>query len=484
MKRTILPHDFVPYYPVGIYPCEMYVDVANRIYDRIKNFSIDLPYEHKLKKEIAINVAIYYEDKMSNIGLWNAFTSRHQLIYDRPLPFFDNFDKLYKDEVNAKEVELLIWLIITRNFSDRFINPLVIGEGVANLIMEVLTEDDQVEINDGLYEYIYTDKAHDYFKLKHILMWLRRSYLLSSPLSENRFNQILKNYSIPYNESLSKYYAETIFSMSSEIGPLALEPHICLADMYNENNMPDEAQTIINIKYCQPDTFKVLDTMPGYVILNNSKDEKYKVINDHPELYHTGSYLHTALVKYGDNEWEVNGFILDSDERIFVKMSERNKELEVAYKEIFPLYMKRTNGKRMAFFENKEQLKEWLIKISPEVDTKEALEHLPNSSQVAFISQKAGIIFAPGIIHAIKCKDNPYYKKCDDCVMQQETIDALINTGAVHPELLNYLLENKMLQDGDVSSMFQSKLGKQIFTQNIDFIARHYRRYLYYDHDY
>ena len=182
MKRTILPHDFVPYYPVGIYPCEMYVDVANRIYDRIKNFSIDLPYEHKLKKEIAINVAIYYEDKMSNIGLWNAFTSRHQLMYDRPLPFFDNFDKLYKDEVNAKEVELLIWLIITRNFSDRFINPLVIGEGVANLIMEVLTEDDQVEINDGLYEYIYTDKAHDYFKLKYILMWLRHSYLLSSPL--------------------------------------------------------------------------------------------------------------------------------------------------------------------------------------------------------------------------------------------------------------------------------------------------------------
>ncbi len=45
MKRTILPHDFVPYYPVGIYPCEMYVDVANRIYNRIKNYSIDLPYD-------------------------------------------------------------------------------------------------------------------------------------------------------------------------------------------------------------------------------------------------------------------------------------------------------------------------------------------------------------------------------------------------------------------------------------------------------
>lgn len=47
----------------------MYVDVANRIYERIKRVGLNLPNADKLKKEIAINVAIYYEDKMSGIYL-------------------------------------------------------------------------------------------------------------------------------------------------------------------------------------------------------------------------------------------------------------------------------------------------------------------------------------------------------------------------------------------------------------------------------
>ena len=40
MKRTIFPYDFSPYYPVGIQPCSMYVDVANRIY--VSNFIMNL----------------------------------------------------------------------------------------------------------------------------------------------------------------------------------------------------------------------------------------------------------------------------------------------------------------------------------------------------------------------------------------------------------------------------------------------------------
>ncbi len=61
---------------------------------------------------------------------------------------------------------------------------------------------------------------------------------------------------------------------------------------------------------------------------------------------------------------------------------------------------------------------------------------------------------------------------------------ALINMGAMHPELLHYLLENNMLQDGDLSGNNPSEFGKLIFTRNIDFIARHHRRHLYWDNDY
>ena len=107
-------------------------------------------------------MAIYYEDKVSGIGLWNAFVVRHMITYLRPLPFFDDFSSIEDDDVNAKEVELLVWLVISRNFEDRFLNPLTMSEEAAHLIMDVLTEDDEVDINDDLYDFIYNPhKAND-----------------------------------------------------------------------------------------------------------------------------------------------------------------------------------------------------------------------------------------------------------------------------------------------------------------------------------
>lgn len=74
----------------------------------------------------------------------------------------------------------------------------------------------------------------------------------------------------------------------------------------------------------------------------------------------------------------------------------------------YHMYMERANGKRMAFLENSSQLKDWLKKVAPEIDTEEISNQLPAGAQVAFISKKAGIIFAPHMIHAIKCENNPY----------------------------------------------------------------------------
>ena len=484
MKRTIFPYDFSAYYPVGIQPCPMYVDVANRIYDRLKNIDVNLPDADELKKEIAINVAIYYEDKMSDIGLWNAFVHKHLLAYTHPLPFFDDFDVLDKDDVNAKEVELLVWLVLTRNFDDRFLNPLAMGEDAANIIMEILTEEDEVDVNDSLYDFIYnSDTANDYFKLKHVLIWLRRSYLLCSPLSEDQLGEYLDSYLGLFSKGEAVYYAETSFSMNYEIGPMAELSHLWLADMYLENNMQEESEKLRNLKYCQQDIFEVIDADLEYAVMNSSKDEVYKLKNVYPDVFIKGSYICTALVKYADNDLEINGVLFNSKKAVYDRMHERHAELRYSYEHDYPLYMKRTEGKRLAFFKDTNELKKWLTEISPELDMTEVCHHLPSGPQVGFISEKVGIIFAPNIIHAIKCSYNPYYRKCDARTLQEETMGALINTGAMHPELLHYLLEYNMLQDGDLSGNHPTELGKFIFTRNIDFIARHYRRHLYWDHD-
>lgn len=484
MKRTIFPYDFSPYYPAGIQPCPIYVEVANRIYDRIKNMYVNLPNAYKIKKEIAINVAIYYEDKMSYIGLWNAFVYKHSLMYMHPLPFFDDFQVLDKDDVNADEVELLVWLVISRNFADRFISPLTMAEG-AEKIMEVLTEEDEVDVNDSLYDFIYnSDTANDYFKLKHVLIWLRHSYLLCSPLSEEWFEECLEAYLGNFSKMKTLYYAETLFSMSYEIGPMAELPHLWLADMYLGNDMQEASDKLRNLKYCQQDLFEVTDADSEWAVLKSSKNEDYRVKKIYPDMFFKGSYVCTALVKFADNDWEINGLVFNSEKEMYDKVHEKHEELRNSYEHVYHLYMKRTEGKRLAFFKDTEQLQGWLTKISPELDITDVCHHLPSGPQVGFISEKAGIIFAPEIIHAIKCSYNPYYRKCDAHRLQKETLGALINIDAVHPELLHYLLDNNMLQDGDISTNHPNNLGKLIFTRNIDFIARHYRRHFYWDHDF
>lgn len=485
MKRTIFPKDFAPYYPIGIMPCPMYVDVANRIYDRLKDIELELPYADDLKREIAVNVAIYYEDKMSGIGLWNAFVAMHQRMYSRSLPFIDIEAALPKEDVSWDEVALLVWIVLSRNFADRFLNPIAMRQEPTDTIMDVLNEDDEVEENVGLYNFIYDkDKANDYFKLKHVLIWLRRSYLLCSPLSEDRFEEYSYKYSRQFDGNETIYYAETSFLMNSEIGPLAELPHLWLAEMYAGNGLQAESDKLRGLKYCQQDIFEVEDVVSGFAMLRSSKDEIYRVAAVYPDVIWKGSFVCTALVKYADSEWEMNGVVFGSNKKGYDKMHEHKEQLAVSYEHAYPLYMERTNNKRLMFFENNGQLKDWLMKISPELDMTEVSHQLPYGPQVAFISKKAGIIFAPDIIHAVKCKDNPYYGKCDARTMQAETMNAVINFEATHPELLDYLLENNMLQDGDLSSMYPNELGKATFTRNIDFIARNHRRHHYHDHDY
>ena len=294
----------------------------------------------------------------------------------------------------------------------------------------------------------------------------------------------MDSYARQFSKSESMYYAETTFSTTYEIGPLALKPHQWLAEMLSNNDMQEEAGKLMNLKYCQQDIFAVTAADSKYATLKDSKGEEYKLLNVYPDVFYVGSHVCTALVKYGDNDWEINGVIFNANKDTYEKMSLQKQQLEYSYEHSYPLFMERNNGKRISFFENKEQLGEWLRKIAPEMDMKELFSRLPDGSQVAFISKKAGIVFAPHIIHAIKSNDNPYYGKCDARRMQTETISAVLNMESVHPELLNYLIDNNMLQDGDLSSMMPTEIGKIIFTNNIDFIARNHRRQYYHDHDY
>ena len=53
-------------------------------------------------RELAIVLTMYYEDMISDLGIWNALTDSFQELYGRQLPFYDvDMQNYYRNEPNA-----------------------------------------------------------------------------------------------------------------------------------------------------------------------------------------------------------------------------------------------------------------------------------------------------------------------------------------------------------------------------------------------
>lgn len=97
-----------------------------------------------------------------------------------------------------------------------------------------------------------------------------------------------------FNKSESIYHAETTFSTTIEIGPMAVKPHLWLADMYYENDLPQKARRLMNLEYCEQDAFEVIEEDEEFVVLKSSTDETYKLKNINPNMFRKGSYIYPS----------------------------------------------------------------------------------------------------------------------------------------------------------------------------------------------
>lgn len=481
MKKTIFANDFYSYYPHGIMPCPMYVDVANKIYNQIRPLELEIPNADAIKKDIAINVAIFYEDKMSDTGIWNSFANRHYQMYQEELPFHDGME-IFEDDIIPQEIELLIWMVLSRTYTDQLINPMMCGSITTDIIMDILDEADEVEVNKSLYNFIYNkENAQDYFKQKQVLFWLRNCYLHTSPLTDKLYDQLLESYPKSFNKRESNYYAETEICMFFETGPLALLAHQYLADMYDGHGWKKEAQKLRNLEYHMLDYFTVTKNPDNTTTLTDVNGNEFIMLPNDSVQFCDSPYVMTSLVRY-DGRCEINGFVVPASMEDYHQhqelMSRKNAEKSKNYQAL----MKCLNGRHLFFFANKAEAHTWLKSLTPTGTSVELPNIASDIPLVAYISQESGIIFTPKIVHAIKSDDNPFYGKCDAPTRIMETIATVIVNNIVSPELLHHLLENNMLQDGDVSSIYMDETGNKIFTKNIDFIARFFRRHNYYSH--
>ncbi|MBV7441221.1 DUF3843 family protein [Weeksellaceae bacterium TAE3-ERU29] len=161
-----------------------YLEVSNKVLDAINSNDSHTEFlltfmDKESIKDFSNFVTSYFEDKISNLNLFNAFVTLNHDIYSKELPFYKTSDYI-KEEINLADIQFLIWYFLNLQKQDTFINPFSdeIKE-LATTIFSVLdSEYEYAPENDQLKKYFSLEKPDKLDEVRYFIdKILTKTYL-------------------------------------------------------------------------------------------------------------------------------------------------------------------------------------------------------------------------------------------------------------------------------------------------------------------
>lgn len=106
------------------------------------------------RQAVVLAVVGYFQDIVTDAGIWRSFTMMHEHLYGKPLPFFPRSENYIDYELNLDDLRFLIWYALEgqhyKNFNISPFNPDIewLAEEFYKILDEVYeTAPDSVEYN-------------------------------------------------------------------------------------------------------------------------------------------------------------------------------------------------------------------------------------------------------------------------------------------------------------------------------------------------
>ena len=195
-----------------------YLNLCNEVYEILKSeedFFEDKEMEREQIKQLSCVVVSYYEDFISEIGIWNAFTEHNKTTIGEYLPFYPTDD--YENEyINWQDIAYLIWHYTTKWYDERIhsadYRPFVeLGKEIFELLEEYIDESPA----SSHYEKLFTIKPNsDFFDFKTTLNWFStEAYTMGIEFGNNINNQLA---SLSIKERLTPNFGVLIYQFKED----------------------------------------------------------------------------------------------------------------------------------------------------------------------------------------------------------------------------------------------------------------------------
>ena len=190
-KQRIYNGDWKTLHPYsGSAPTALYyITLANKVLAAIRavETSLDESDYRKIdeteQKELACILTAYFEDIISQTGIFQAFTRIHGKRFGKPLPFYTLDEDYTPGEINIEEVQFLVWHyhMQLNNLDIPYSPTLDTFAAIASDVMEIFeTEYESAPENEKLLQYFRIDEkeSHNLYALHARFLWLcTQSYL-------------------------------------------------------------------------------------------------------------------------------------------------------------------------------------------------------------------------------------------------------------------------------------------------------------------
>ncbi|MDD6892276.1 MAG: DUF3843 family protein [Bacteroidales bacterium] len=468
-----------------------YVRIANTMVEMLRYVPFCAERTDEEMKRMVIKLTLYFEDIVSEIGLWRSFVHLHRSLYGRTLPFYYTGMGYNEDGPNLYDIQFLLWdATLDDEYAETLVNPEneTLAHAARTVYAYFLERFEDTPINDDLYDFFHEARFTDnFYDVRQVLKWyFFDCYLTSGRFRESTFDEAL-DYQMDLcrsNRQVARSAAEASIAFRYQVGPLALKPQEWLSALLIVHGHTDKAAAVAAIVAKDLEPY-VLERYDRQSVTLRSVDDELMTVRRTPYFQ-----VQTTLLKSPDTEGCVGSYARYNDEWYLNGMNTWGDILRV-----IPEYKKERDIERNATFgdlatDARSVLHSRQIFFFATPEAYEAFYRdelkMPKDRKVSLPRGVKNImLFIPHLAEGKLCTimdcaeyichpDNPMYDK-----EKAKTHFLLADLDRVPGEFIRYAIAHRLMPDFALNSNRGYARGRQLAQDNLDFLARTLRRQEY-----
>ena len=473
---------------------QYYVGIANEIHKRLYSSTIADAFEEEENiRYTSLCLAAWFEDVISQTGIWQAFTAECRKRYGAYLPFYPIKGDYFPDEINLEDIRFLLWhhiQYLCRGISA--INPENPGiEQTAQEIYGLLAEEyETAPENERMQKFLYHSAMgeEDFFRYREILDWFHyQCYFNIENVAQCRdeAERLLDDEKITPEMAETLIYAtRTSLTFKGRRNLLSLTSPEWLALIGNAH---PEHQLWGKVKVRENSCYLLEKEDDRYLYVKDlcSEDEgEFKITKKSLNLSAIRSReagkstLICELIYFGNAWWQC-GMLLENkyDQKMAEYVDDLTKQKEKTNeKAAFHDFIKASGGKSFVFCQSQEEISDFLLNKMG-YGLKEDLD-IPRihteTGAMLMANPHTGLHIQFKLCECIKSPDNPNYNKEE---AEKNAIMFIVNPDIIPYQLSCTLQDEGMLPDAYLNSLQGKEYGQEFIRKNAHFLTDyfHYR---------